>query len=85
MFNKGRDEENNISVWLDESGDDVKSFYCCVCGHKCFEYHGKVKLIVQGASNAGRQLVVQCKGTIFKKDYYGGVMPVKCKTKYWIG
>ncbi|MEI7478558.1 MAG: hypothetical protein WCJ81_09110 [bacterium] len=77
------DKDLSISVWL-EPTKLRNTFRCCRCGKIVFEYYGDIKSIVVGENEIKSPVVVQCKGSIEKKDYDGGTYYQKCHTKYII-
>jgi hypothetical protein len=76
-------ENESISVWLNPT--KVKRiFRCCNCGKIVFEYHGDIKSIIVGTNEVKSPLVVQCKGTIEKTDFFKNKFSQRCHTKYII-
>lgn len=74
-------EIENISVWLVDS-KVRKCFRCVNCGKIVFEHYGNVKLIVYGEHEVEFPTIIQCKGTIEKKDFFGNKYSERCHTKY---
>lgn len=87
----------SITVWLDDSNDNVlKAFRCCVCGKIVFEYYSSVKMIVPGRCKLNSPQVIQCSGIIYL-DSKGTIVSIqeakeaperyirtRCKTKYYV-
>jgi hypothetical protein len=71
----------NISVWLTQS-KQKRIFRCVNCGKIVFEYYGNVRLIVAGEHEVDFPTIIQCKGTIEKKDWFGQKFSERCHTKY---
>jgi len=89
-----------ISVWLDDSSEDIlKKFHCVVCGKTVFEYYSNVHFIIAGKHLQKRPKVIQCNNVVTMDNLTKQVVNVlseeynlnrdryfkaKCKTKYWI-
>lgn len=89
-----------ISVWLDDSDDEIeKKFHCLVCGKTVFEYCGNVRIIIAGKHYDKRPKIVQCNNIVIMDSITRQVanissedftihrdryFKIKCRTKYWI-